>query len=375
MKTLADEAGSPGAPSISEFTAADLRRCLGEFVTGVTVVTAIGPDGLPCGLTANSFSSVSLDPPLILWSLRFNATNFAIFSAAEFFAVNILAEDQVEVSNRFAKSGPDRFAGISVSVGAEGVPLLDGAVAQLECKKEASYPGGDHLVFIGRVLRIRGTDRKPLALRRGTYMTVHPHITVVPAEGDEGSLATMKAVHAARPVVEELARETDRSVGLGVWGNLGPTMIWWCEGTRQLPTKLRCGQVVKLLGSATGGAFAAFAPPDITRPFIEAELEASSKGGLGSSLKTRSEVECWLDGVRQEGLASAQLVTNPGVNDQDIASFSAPVFDAQGNIVLAITMMGESKYFDARDPGLIRLRRAAASLSERFGLSQGRQPS
>ena len=126
-------------PEMTEFSSVDFRRCLGEFVTGVTVITTVGLDGKLYGLTANSFSSVSLDPPLILWSLRLNATNFPIYSTAETFAVNILAEDQVEISNRFAKSGPDRFVGVAVSEGSGGVPLIDGSVAQLECRSEATY--------------------------------------------------------------------------------------------------------------------------------------------------------------------------------------------------------------------------------------------
>ena len=163
MATPQEQLGAE-AP-MTEFTSMDFRRCLGEFVTGVTVITTVGPDGTLYGLTANSFSSVSLDPPLILWSLRLNATNFPIYSTAETFAVNILAEDQVDISNRFAKSGPDRFVGISTAPGSNGVPLINGAVAQLECRREASYPGGDHVVFIGRVLRVRNSGRTPLALR------------------------------------------------------------------------------------------------------------------------------------------------------------------------------------------------------------------
>ncbi|MEO8296238.1 MAG: flavin reductase family protein [Burkholderiales bacterium] len=167
------------APALTAFEAAHFRRCLGEYVTGVTVITTVGPDGERYGLTANSFSSLSLDPPLILWSLRLNATNFSIYSQATHFAVNILADHQVDVANRFAKSGPNRFDGIDHALGADGMPLIAGSVAQLECVLDASHPGGDHLIFIGRVQRLHHIGHHsgdlPLAFRGGRYMALQAH--------------------------------------------------------------------------------------------------------------------------------------------------------------------------------------------------------
>jgi len=365
--TAPNGAGAGEDCGMTEFSSMDFRRCLGEFVTGVTVITTVGPDGTPYGLTANSFSSVSLDPPLILWSLRLNATNFPIYSTAENFAVNILAEDQVEISNRFAKSGADRFQGVATTAGGRGVPLLDGAVAQLECRREASYPGGDHVVFIGRVLRLRNTGRKPLAFRSGKYMTVHPHAPLLTPDTDGSNVATLNAVHAARPLIEELGRECDRTVGLSVWGNQGATMIWWWEGSRPLQTRLRCGLVVPLLESATGSVFCAFASRDVTAPFIDAELAASARRGERLRFTTRAAFEDWLEQVRQDRLGYAQDVITPGINDRAITSYAAPVFDARGEIVLALAMMGDSEHFRAGDPGIQRLRETAASLSARLG--------
>jgi flavin reductase (DIM6/NTAB) family NADH-FMN oxidoreductase RutF/DNA-binding IclR family transcriptional regulator len=362
----------PSVPSMVEFTAADFRRCLGEFVTGVTVITTVSPDGTPYGLTANSFSSVSLDPPLILWSLRLNATNFQIYSTAETFAVNILAEDQIEISNRFAKSGPGRFEGVAITRGGNGVPLIDGAVAQLECRREVSYPGGDHVVFIGRVLRVRNTDRKPLALRSGAYMIVHPHAPLQPSETDETNIATLKAVHAARPLVDELGRETNRSIGLAVWGNCGPTMIWWWEGTRPLRTQLRCGLVVSLLESATGSVFAAFAPSVVTAPFIDAELAAATKRGDRLRFSSRIEFAGWLEQVRKTGFAASYNLTDPGITDDPVNSVSAPVFNAEGEIVLAVTMMDNACAFGEADPVIERLMAVADKLSQRLGYGANR---
>ena len=150
----------------------ELRRCLGTFVTGVTVITALDADGQPEGITANSFSSLSLDPPLIVWSLRLNARSFTTFKNALRFAVNILAQDQVDISNRFASSGIKRFDGVSYVPGLGGVPLIDGCVSYLECSLEAAYPGGDHVLFVGRVERIQLHDRQPLAYGSGGYLAV-----------------------------------------------------------------------------------------------------------------------------------------------------------------------------------------------------------
>jgi flavin reductase (DIM6/NTAB) family NADH-FMN oxidoreductase RutF/DNA-binding IclR family transcriptional regulator len=359
---------------MTEFSSVDFRRCLGEFVTGVTVITTVGLDGTPYGLTANSFSSVSLDPPLILWSLRLNATNYPIYSTAETFAVNILAEDQVEISNRFAKSGPDRFAGVSVTAGTGGVPLIDGSVAQLECRSEATYPGGDHVVFIGRVMRVRNTGRKPLALRSGKYMIVHPHEPVNPTgESEHSNIATLHAIHAARPVVDELGRETDKTVGLSVWGNFGPTLIWWRECSQPLETRLRCGLVVPLLDSSTGAVFAAFASREVTGPFVEAELAQAGQDATAHRFSTRGELNDYLDRVRASRLGSVINAMQPGINDRGISAFSAPVFDAHGEIVLAIAMMGDAASFHADDPAIQRMCEVAAQLSARLGYREGAQ--
>lgn len=156
----------------------ELRQVLGAFVTGVTVITAIDAQGKAHGLTVNSFSSVSLDPPLILWSQAIAAPSHPVFRDAPRFAVNILAEDQIDISRRFAASGLDKFAGLPVQAGLGGVPLLPGCAAYLECTREASFPGGDHMVFIGRVQRIEHGQRKSLAFGSGTYLSTQPHTAV-----------------------------------------------------------------------------------------------------------------------------------------------------------------------------------------------------
>ncbi|HTH98866.1 MAG TPA: flavin reductase family protein [Stellaceae bacterium] len=146
------------------------RHALGSFVTGVTIVTTLRPDGEPIGLTANSFNSVSLDPPLVLWSLNRASPNLAAFEAAGYFAINILAAEQMHLSQRFARHRPDKFDGVPWQPGIGGTPLIDGVVAQFCCRHVASHDGGDHIIFIGEVEAFTHSDRRPLVFAHGRYM-------------------------------------------------------------------------------------------------------------------------------------------------------------------------------------------------------------
>jgi len=146
-----------------------LRATLGRFATGVTIVTCRGADGAPIGLTANSFASLSLDPPLVLWSLRRESTNVAAFDAAEHFAVNVLAESQVDLSRRFASQLPEKFAEGHWLAGAGGAPVLGGSAAVFECAREARHEVGDHVLYIGRVLRLADLAVAPLLFQGGHY--------------------------------------------------------------------------------------------------------------------------------------------------------------------------------------------------------------
>ena len=146
-----------------------LRSALGRFATGVTVVTTRCPSGKLIGLTANSFSSVSLDPPLVLWSLRRSATSMTSFSGSRHFAVNILAAGQEGLSNHFAKPSADKFAGLDYDTGLGGCPLLPEALACFECHLETEVEAGDHIIFLGRVLRAAYRDGVPLIFAGGAY--------------------------------------------------------------------------------------------------------------------------------------------------------------------------------------------------------------
>lgn len=146
-----------------------LRQALGRFVTGVTVVTTRTAQGHRSGLTANSFSALSLDPPLVLWSMVRQSGSLESFVAAGQFAINVLALDQSDVSHHFATAQGDRFSLHAFGEGLGGLPLLLGSLACFECQTENTIDGGDHVLFIGRVQRIRWRDGQPLAFSAGQY--------------------------------------------------------------------------------------------------------------------------------------------------------------------------------------------------------------
>lgn len=147
----------------------ELRIALGAFATGVTIVTTRDPAGQDVGLTVNSFSSVSLQPPMVLWSLSRASLSLPAFLGAECFAVHVLAADQEDLSTLFATRGMDKFAGLQVGRGAGDIPLLDGCAARFQCRTTYHYEGGDHVIFVGEVLAFEQTDRKPLVFHDGAY--------------------------------------------------------------------------------------------------------------------------------------------------------------------------------------------------------------
>jgi flavin reductase (DIM6/NTAB) family NADH-FMN oxidoreductase RutF len=151
------------------FDLRSLRDALGDFATGVTVVTARDADGRPVGVTINSFASVSLEPPLVLWSLGLHSPSRAAFESCSHYAINILAATQEDLSQRFAQSQGDKFAGIELGVGAGDTPLLPGCCAWFECRNELRYPGGDHVILVGRVERFERQEKPPLIFHGGRY--------------------------------------------------------------------------------------------------------------------------------------------------------------------------------------------------------------
>lgn len=163
------------------------RRALGNFATGVTIITARAPDGSTVGVTASSFNSLSMDPPLILWSSMKEARSCAVFESATHFAVNILAADQMQMSNHFARQQPDKFAGIDHEEGLGGAPLFPGCAGRFQCESYAKLDGGDHWIFVGRVVGFDDFGRAPLIFHQGSYGMVYNHPD---AFGDTGAAGT-----------------------------------------------------------------------------------------------------------------------------------------------------------------------------------------
>jgi flavin reductase (DIM6/NTAB) family NADH-FMN oxidoreductase RutF len=162
------------APERAQHDARDFRTALGSFPTGVCLITALAPDGRRVGLTANSFSSVSLEPPMVLWSLARTASSAPAFRDAEYFAINVLAAGDEEISSAFARSGEDKFSKYAHRFGSglARIPVLLGAVASFECHSRQRYYGGDHIILIGVVERYLHTGGVPLVFSRGRYASL-----------------------------------------------------------------------------------------------------------------------------------------------------------------------------------------------------------
>jgi len=158
--------------STSSLSAADFRAALGRFATGITVVTTLDDSGAHFGVTASSFASLSLDPPLVQWSLRNESNSLPVFLKSGCFAVNILSAEQESMSRRFSTPNIDRFAGLETGTGLNGLTLIPGTVAQIECSLENTLAGGDHTILVGRVLRARTFEGTPLLHWRGGYLPV-----------------------------------------------------------------------------------------------------------------------------------------------------------------------------------------------------------
>lgn len=159
------------------------RRALGQFPTGVTIITTRDAQGEPIGVTASSFNTVSITPPLVLWSVDKGAFSASIMENAEHFAVNVLSKSQIDMSNRFGGRGEDKFADIDYHDSPQGSPLFNGCAAQFECKTWNVYDGGDHLIIVGEVLEYRHDEsQSPLVFACGSYAVSMQHPSTVSSD-------------------------------------------------------------------------------------------------------------------------------------------------------------------------------------------------
>ncbi|MDQ7954985.1 MAG: flavin reductase [Pseudomonadota bacterium] len=174
----------------NDFDVRAFRSALGSFPTGVAIITTTGPDGNPIGLTCNSFSSVSLDPPLVSWGLRLASKSLEAFRQSGAFAINVLAEDQKELSARFASGAiADKFDGVAWTQGHRGLPVIAGSVATFECDKFAEHLAGDHVLFLGQVAKFdHGRQEASLVFYKGAYMMLAQSLRELAASGQLDSL-------------------------------------------------------------------------------------------------------------------------------------------------------------------------------------------
>ncbi len=184
-ESVTDAVPAPAAEAAAAFDVRAFRNALGSFPTGVAVITTTGADGRPVGLTCNSFSSVSLEPPLVSWGLRINSKSLESFQRAGAFAINILAEDQTHLSGRFASSSiADKFEGVAWRPGLQGLPVLEDCVATFECVKFAEHLAGDHVLFLGEVRRFdHGRHEDSLVFYKGAYMMLTQSLRELAARG------------------------------------------------------------------------------------------------------------------------------------------------------------------------------------------------
>lgn len=153
----------------ASFDPREYRNALGSFATGVTIVTTRDESGQPVGVTANSYNSVSLEPPLILWSLARTSRSFDAFQRASHFAIHVLTGDQEDLAIRFASRGEEKFAGLDIGEGVGGTPLLENCATRLQCRAVARHDGGDHVIFIGQVERFDSGSGEPLLFHQGRF--------------------------------------------------------------------------------------------------------------------------------------------------------------------------------------------------------------
>lgn len=171
--TVRSSAPTDGAEP--EFDPRDLRNALGCFATGVTIITADGPGDVQVGLTANSFSSVSLNPALVSWSLASHAPSMPIFQDCSHYAIHVLSRQQQELAIRFSQPRDDKFDGLKIQPGLGNAPIIPGALATFQCHNAYRHAGGDHVIFLGAVEKYDHTDGEPLVFHQGQFTDVAPN--------------------------------------------------------------------------------------------------------------------------------------------------------------------------------------------------------
>ena len=356
--------------SATHIDAQRFRQVLGSYPTGVTVITAIAEDGSPAGMAVGSFTSVSLDPPLVAFLPDRSSTSFPKIRTARSFRVNVLAADQVDVCRAFATRGGDKFAGVSWSPAGSGAPLIDGVAAWIDCDFESIQEAGDHYLVIGRVRELDShSERLPLVFFQGGYGRFSPSSLVAIPEGD--FIGHLRLADASRAEMERVAAE------------IGTEVVAIAPVEDQLV-------VLASAGSPTGGAEFTrvgqrmpFVPP-IGTPFVAWAPDAGVAAWLARSAQPLSEearaqhleliarvrergwslslgddrhtellnaIERYSEGDPQSR-AHVQRLGNElayrfepaheldAATEYDVRLVSVPVFGPEGSVVLMLTLWG-----------------------------------
>lgn len=361
--------------SAEKIEAARFRQVLGHFPTGVVVVTAIQEDGVPAGMAVGSFTSVSLDPPLVAFLPDKSSTSFPKIRAAGSFCINVLAGDQETVCRAFAVRGPDRFAGVPWHPAGSGAPIVDGAVAWIDCDIEQILEAGDHYIVLGRVRDLSVTGRpSPLLFFRGGYGQFTPMSLSAPAEPD--LLSHLRIMDYARSEMESISVDCeveclavtvvgDEIVTLGSAGQsygqapayrigqrmpfvppLGVLFVAWADSAAvegwldRLGPGLPTGDAeryTEMVGrvrergwsSALGG-----------RPQIAFELALAQ---LSMPKPAQEQQQAVREAARQVGPGSHEPADFKDGESYSVRNISAPVFDDVGRVVLMLTLIGLPK--------------------------------
>lgn len=195
------ETTKPSTFSTQIIDTRDLRDALGAFATGVTIVTALMPSGEPIGFTANSFTSVSLDPPLILVCIAKSAAGYAAYISANAFCVNMLSTHQRDLSGMFARRGADKFDGITWHQAMTGSPILNGGVGHFDCEMHEVVEAGDHAILIGRVVGFDANDAEPLCFHQGKYAALAPEY---PKPANYVAARTSESSHLNQKIIQQM---------------------------------------------------------------------------------------------------------------------------------------------------------------------------
>jgi flavin reductase (DIM6/NTAB) family NADH-FMN oxidoreductase RutF len=374
------------------FDGQKFRQVLGHFPTGVAVVTGIDSDGQPAGMAVGSFSSVSLDPPLVAFMPDRSSTSWPRFRDSGSFCVNILGAEQESVCRTFAGRGGDKFADLSWQPAGSGAPLLDGVLAWIDCDTEVVHEAGDHYIVIGRVRELDiGTPALPLVFFQGGYGRFSS-LSLAAWESDLG--VQMRSADLARPHMEALADELEvESVASAV---VGEDMVLVARAgtlrTQRLPTAV--GQRIPF-EPPLGTAFVAWAPaaareawfrrlgkaPDETREAIERTLAEVHEAGyaIGRGARWHSQAAQVLtqddpDAHRDETAAQMHRLIqslppdyeSPSVPTDDVRTINVPVFGPGGSVVLVLSVtVGGRRSLTGDLPWTVeRLKTAAAAVTQ-----------